>query len=480
MSTRKRFVSDISFIAVSKYSGIFIGLIINAVLARLLSPDDYGVIGLATVFSVFFGLFSSMGIAPAVIQNQDLSQKDIADIFGFTFWLGIVLGGLFFLSSGWIADFYDNQILKSVCQWLSLSLFLGTLGMIPEALLSKKKMFKFLAVRNITFQIIGGIISIILALRGLGVYTLVISPLFTTTMNFVVNAYNVRQSFHLFPNLVSIRKILSFSAFQFLFSFVNYLGNNLGSLIIGKALSITAIGYYNKATSVVSLPVSNINGVISPVLFPYLVDLQNDIPKMFAVTHKINLLLLTVAFPIAAVLCMCADEIVLVLYGTQWLTIVPCFELLTVTAAMQIASVCSTSCLLALGRTKVLFWIGSVNTFIALLGLCIGVFLFKTIEGVALMTVLSSAWAAVFSIIVVYKPIFKQSVSPYFLYALRPLVFYLVMISCSWGFDTLVDVSWLVSILCKLLLWGGCFLLFLSFFTPYHPKCLGEICKKKI
>ena len=216
-TTRKNFITDISFIAVSRYSGIFVGILINAILARLLSPDDYGIVALATVFSAFFNLFTSMGIGPAIIQNRELTERDISNIFGFTFWMGLILAVIFFSCSDWIADFYKNKVLISICRWLSLQIFLSSLCIVPEALLSRQKLFKYIAKRNLSFQVFAGIISIVLAFKGFGVYTLLVSPLFTETMNFIVNEYKVKQKIVFFPSITPLRKIFNFSIFQFLY-----------------------------------------------------------------------------------------------------------------------------------------------------------------------------------------------------------------------------------------------------------------------
>ena len=297
-TTRKNFITDISFIAVSRYSGIFVGILINAILARLLSPDDYGIVALATVFSAFFNLFTSMGIGPAIIQNRELTERDISNIFGFTFWMGLILAVIFFSCSDWIADFYKNKVLISICRWLSLQIFLSSLCIVPEALLSRQKLFKYIAKRNLSFQVFAGIISIVLAFKGFGVYTLLVSPLFTETMNFIVNEYKVKQKIVFFPSITPLRKIFNFSIFQFLFNLINFFGNNFGSMVIGKVMSVAAIGYYNKAGSLINLPVSNINGVITPVLFPYLVDYQSNKEKIFSVS-----MLLFVVTPFIIAMC---------------------------------------------------------------------------------------------------------------------------------------------------------------------------------
>ena len=477
--TKKSFITDISFIAVSKYSGIFVGILINAILARILSPDDYGIVALATVFSSFFNLFTSMGIGPAIVQNRGLTDNDISNIFGFTFWLGLILAGIFFFSAGWIADFYKNNLLIPICQWLSVQIFLSSLSIVPEALLSREKLFKYIAKRNLLFQISAGIVSIILAFKGLGVYTLLISPLFTGTMNFVVNEYKVKQKITFFFSIVPLKKIFNFSLFQFLFNIINFFGNNFGSMVIGKVMSVASIGFYNKAATLINLPVSNINGVITPVLFPYLVDYQNNIDKIFSVSHRLNLLLCTFAFPISALLYMCSREIVLILYGPKWTAVISCFAILSVVAAMQISSVSISAVLQALGKTNILFALGLMNTTVSLIGLIVAVFFFKTIDGLAYMAVCSSSWAALSSLIVLYKFVFKKNLLMFFSYVFRPILFYITMIGISYLADIFLLDNIFVSLILKVIVFIIFFFLFLNFFTPYNPQSYIQLAINK-
>lgn len=479
-TTRKNFITDISFIAVSRYSGIFVGILINAILARLLSPDDYGIVALATVFSAFFNLFTSMGIGPAIIQNRELTERDISNIFGFTFWMGLILAVIFFSCSDWIADFYKNKVLISICRWLSLQIFLSSLCIVPEALLSRQKLFKYIAKRNLSFQVFAGIISIVLAFKGFGVYTLLVSPLFTETMNFIVNEYKVKQKIVFFPSITPLRKIFNFSIFQFLFNLINFFGNNFGSMVIGKVMSVAAIGYYNKAGSLINLPVSNINGVITPVLFPYLVDYQSNKEKIFSVFHRLNLLLATLAFPLSSLLYMCSKEIILILYGPQWTVVISCFAILTLVVGMQISSVSISAVLQAIGKTHIMFILGFMNTIVSLIGLVFAISFFKTIDGLALMAVFSSTCAALASLIVLYKVIFRKKLKVYFIYLIRPILFFAIMIFISYFINELVYDNIFVSLIIKIIIFGICFFLFLEYFTPYEPLTYIKYAKFKL
>ena len=121
MSLKKEFISGIFYTAVSKYSGILISLLVSSVLARLLTPKEFGVVGVATVIIAFFNILGDIGIGPAIVQNKELSKNDICSIHTFTTYLGVVLALIFFISSNLIARIYNDYNLVYICRWLSIT-----------------------------------------------------------------------------------------------------------------------------------------------------------------------------------------------------------------------------------------------------------------------------------------------------------------------------------------------------------------------
>ena len=165
-STKKELLSGVFYTAIAKYSGIIVSLVVAGILARLIEPEEFGIVAIATVIISFFSIFSDLGIAPAIIQNKELSQKDLSNIFTFTIWLGISISILFFLCSWPISHFYKNGTLLTICQLLSLNLFFASANIVPNALLFKEKEFKFIAYRSLTIQISGGVMAITAAILG--------------------------------------------------------------------------------------------------------------------------------------------------------------------------------------------------------------------------------------------------------------------------------------------------------------------------
>ena len=138
--------------AVDKYTNLFITLLISMVLARMLTPSEFGIVATATVLMAFLTIMVNFGLGPAIIQRKDLDQQDLDNLFTCSFYLGIALGLLSFAFSWLIADFYEDELLRPVVQILSLGLFLSSINMVPSALMSKNLRFKEMATRSIVFN----------------------------------------------------------------------------------------------------------------------------------------------------------------------------------------------------------------------------------------------------------------------------------------------------------------------------------------
>lgn len=177
MSLKKEFTSGVFYTSLAKYSGIVISLIITSVLSRLLTPEDFGIVAIATVIISFFNILGDIGIGPAVIQNRNLSKSDLNHIYSLTILVGIALAAVFCVLSFAISSFYDDKELRPVCQWLSLSIFFTCANIVPLNLQYKSKNFRRIAIITLIVQIVSGICAIIYAFAGGGVYALVLSSL---------------------------------------------------------------------------------------------------------------------------------------------------------------------------------------------------------------------------------------------------------------------------------------------------------------
>ena len=190
---KNQLFSGVFYTALAKYSGIVISLVIAGILARLLSPDDFGIVAVATVIIAFFSLLTDMGISPAIIQHKSLTKDELSTIFSFTVWTGIGISILFFAASWMIADYYESEILRTLCQLLSVNLFFASATIVPGALFYRNKEFKFIAIRSFVIQISAGAAAVTAALCGAGLYALIINPIISSIL---IPALSATTAFH--------------------------------------------------------------------------------------------------------------------------------------------------------------------------------------------------------------------------------------------------------------------------------------------
>lgn len=382
-SIKHELLFGVFYIAIAKYSGILVQLLITAILARLLSPADFGVVAVATVIIAFFNILSDIGIGPAIIQNKELTQTDLEYIFSFTLYVGIILSAVFFLCAWPIANYYNNKILASICQCLSLSVFFYCVNIVPLNLQYKYKRFKFTAFTALAAQIVAGVFAVIGAYYRMGVYALVIPPIVSSAILFCT--YYKRERLHLFLRIEtkSLKKIMSFSIYQFLFNLINYFSRNLDKLLIGRFIGMSPLGYYEKSYRLMMLPLQNITFVVTPVMQPVFSSLQGELYDLGEKYKKVLCFLAYISFPLSALLFFTARELILVFFGSQWEAAIVPFQILALTVSMQILTSTAGSIYQSANATKQLFISGCWCAFFMVTSFCITIFCWGNIEAVA-------------------------------------------------------------------------------------------------
>lgn len=430
-SIKHELINGVIWTAIGKYSGMAVSLIVSAILARLLSPEEFGIIAIANVIIWFFAMFASMGIGPAIIQRKDLSQKDVNCIFTFTIIVGLFLGGIVYACSWIVADFYKNEQLIPVTQILALNLFLSTTNMVPSSLMAKNKRFKEGAIISFSLNVLTGIISVIAAYKGAGVYALLISPVLTPIGTYFYNQhfYKTRVVFHF--SLEPIKRIFSYSFYQFLFEFVNYFSRNLDKLIIGKYMNMVDLGYYEKSYRLMQLPLQNITSVINPVLQPIFSTFQDDPSTIGNKYNKIIRFVSTISFPITTILNICGYEIIHLFYGGNWDTAVPVFKILSLAVALQMILSTSGAIFMASNNTKAQFWVGIRNTLTTIIGFFIAALVYGTIEAMAWAWVITLFVNFICTYYIMYKLVLKISIIPMLKEMLHPFINCLILFLCG-------------------------------------------------
>lgn len=374
---------------VGKYSTVVLQILVNAILSRILTPEDYGIVVMITVFSTFFISLSDMGFGVAIVQKKELSSNDIDKIFTFTVYVAVFLALSFCGCSFIIADFYNNRVFIELGCLLSIALFFFTVNMIPNGLMNREKKFKSIAVRTIVVYGLSAVVSVSMAFYGCKYYSLIAQNIMSAVGIFFWNYYS--SSLRLSNNNVldSVKKVLDYSGFQFAFNLVNYFSRNLDSLLIGKFLGDGLLGYYYKAYNLMLYPINNITGVINPILHPILSDYQKQ--KIIIYEKYVDLvkILFLIGSFVAPACYFLSDELVTVFYGDNWEITKKCFMWLSFAVLPQLVGSTAGSVYQALGTTRLLFYNAVLNTAITISAILIGIFYAQDIVVLSMLVSIS-------------------------------------------------------------------------------------------
>lgn len=483
-SVKKELTKGVFWIAVAKYSGIVIQLLISAILARKIAPAAFGTVAIAMVVLHFLNILADIGLGPAVVQYKQLTIQHLNSLFTLTIYLGVALTVALYLLSGVIAEYYENVTLQHICQWMSLVIFFQSLNVVPNSLLRKDKRFRTIAIRTLLFQVLSGSLAVWGALHGWGIYALLVSPILTSVGMFCVNYYDYPLRFVSKMSNEAIDLVASFSFFQFAFSFCNYFSRNLDKLIIGKFFSMTQLGYYDKSYHLMMLPVQNIAYVIDPVLHPVLSTLQTDKHELAFKNQKLAVIVSILSFPIGLILFFCGGELINLVYGNQWDAAVPVFRILALSLPLQMILSTNVPIFQAAGKTNHLFYSGILNTFFTVTGFFVAIYLDNTIETVAWSWDITLTINFLNTYLILYVFTLKERYILYLLALIPQMVnSILTFVVLSLVSTLFIDLPLIVSLVFKVALISACTVLFALMLKQYRVSdlrnCLQMIKHKR-
>ncbi|MGB3144335.1 MAG: lipopolysaccharide biosynthesis protein [Maribacter sp.] len=374
MSVQKELRSGLIITAISKYSNIFFELLITILLARLLTPEEFGIVAVILVFTMLFNLLGEIGIGTAIVQNKELQNTQIQSIFNYTILIAIVTAVGFVLISYPIAGFYENVEYIKIGRLLACAILFYILNVVPQAILRKTKQFLKLEGVILLVNIITGVLAIFLAYYGYGYYALIYREILKAFFLFLINIFNIKFVPSRSLKIDGLRLIFNYSLFQFLFNIVNYISRNLASLLISKYMGAANLGFYDRAYRLMLYPAQTLTFVITPVLHPVLAEYQNEPETIHSHYTKILELLAFIGVPLSLFLFSSAEEVILIMYGDQWTPSIPIFKILALTIWSQMTLASTGAIFQALGKTNLLFISGFISAIITTLGVLFGVF----------------------------------------------------------------------------------------------------------
>lgn len=343
----------------------------SILLARLLSPRDFGLVGMATVFSGFAGLFVTLGFGQAIVQRKDLRPEHLGTTLTLSLCASIALLVAFWCSAGYIATVYGEPILKPILAMLALQFPLSALGVVHSALLSRAMRFKELALVDLYAFLAGSSAAVIAALCKLAVWSLVVNSLVyalvSTILLWRLSGWKPRLGIH----RSCATELWSYSQPLVGFNSLFYWARNADNFLIGKYCGASELGAYNRAYQLMMLPVDYITKSVSAVVFPVLCKLQSEDYLLRTAVLKLHRIIALITFPLMTGLCILAEPFVIALFGEKWMAVVPLIQVLAWTGLGQSLGV-QHLIYNTLGRTDMTFKIGGVNSALMIVSFVVG------------------------------------------------------------------------------------------------------------
>jgi O-antigen/teichoic acid export membrane protein len=327
-----------------------IQLLIIGILSRLLTPAEFGVMSIILIFVNFSDIFTQMGIGSAIVQLENLTKKHISLSFAISLVLGIIIGILFYFIAPFIGKFFNLENLDEPIQFFAFFFPLKSFTGVSFSILQRELKFaKIVKCQSISYFLGYGLVSIILAYMGFGLWALIYGQLAMLLINFILVLYLVKPSFSFIASKKVYKDILVFGSGFTIDSSFNFAAENSDNIIVGKFLGEASLGVYSKAFQFLSIPASFFGKLYDKVLFPVLSSIQNDKKKLtsfyiFSISFCLMILL-----PVSIILMFNAELLVNILLGDQWMSVIAPFQILIIGFCFRFGTRINKSFLKSLG-----------------------------------------------------------------------------------------------------------------------------------
>ena len=346
----------------------FVGTIVTA---RLLLPSDFGVLAVVLPVLAFGGIFNNLGLGASVIHTEWVTEKLLSTVFWLHTAVSVTLTVLVAAIAVPLGRFFDIPQLPPVLAVAAL-IFVCARGLVPTALLERALRFKQIAVVETVSAVLGMAATVGAALAGAGAYSLVAGPLVSEAARSVGAYAVVRWRPRARPDLASLRSVWSYTRGITGFSLLNFWSRNADNLLLARFVDLTALGFYNRAYSLMRLPVYQVNTAMSRVLFPAITRLRDDRPRLGRAWLRALSAAAVLAAPVGIGMAVAAPALVEVLLGRRWLGMVDVLQLLALAALPQTLSTTFGGLLRATGATDKLFRLGLITSGLSLTAIVIG------------------------------------------------------------------------------------------------------------
>lgn len=358
-------VKGVFWSVIERFSVQLVQFVITIIMARLLMPSDYGIIGMLAILMSISQVFIDGGFSSALIQKKDVSTQDLSTVFFINVSISILIYLILYGLAPFISDFYDLPILTSVIRIYCLTLIVNGFAGVSKTILTIRIDFKTQSIISLSSSIGAGIFGIYLAYKGFGVWALIYQSILMAIVNVILSFVLVKWFPKLTFSIDSFRKLFSFGSKLLGAQIIGAVYQNLYNVIIGKKFSSTDLGYYSRAEGFNNLGSYNISTILNRVSFPLLSQLQSDNARLISVYTKYISLAGFIMFPISMYLCGASKPIILLLLSNKWAGSIPILQILSISTLWQGITTINLNLLYVKGRSDLVLKLEIIKKVIA-------------------------------------------------------------------------------------------------------------------
>lgn len=361
MNLRQQATKGIVWSAIQKFGNQAVSFVVFFCLARLLEPEAFGLIALASVFLAFVQIFLNQGFAEAIVQREELEPEHLDTAFWVSLVISILLTIISFLVAGIVAQGFNQPELTPIIRWLSLGFLLSAFNSVQQAIFRRDLAFKALAIRSLVASFAGGLVGVAMAFLGYGVWSLVGQQLTNNIAGILVLWWASDWKPGLKVSQKHFYELFHFGINILGFNLLNFFNRRSDDFLIGYFLGPTALGYYTIAYRLLLLMTNLLTNTMAQVALPTFSRLQSQPEKMRRAFYTATQLSSLVAFPAFLGMAILAPELVPFVFGENWLPSIPVMQILAIIGILHAIEYFNQSVILAMGKPDWRFKINAIN-----------------------------------------------------------------------------------------------------------------------
>lgn len=368
--------------------------VLQIILARLLDPIHYGALSIMIIFTTLANVFIQSGFNTALVQNKDVTEEDYSSVFWVTFFISIFLYIALFFAIPLIANYYNMPLVIPQFRVLALMIIPGSLNSIQLAKVYREMKFKKVFVSNIGAVLVAGLLGILLALNGFGIWSLVWQNIIKVVMATVIMIFTIKWIPKFTINFKRVKELFAYGWKILVSGLIDNLYQEVRSLIIGKKYSSDTLGYYDRGKQFPQFLITSINGAVQSVMLPAMSALQTKKEQVKELTRRSIKTCSYLIFPMMVGLAMVASPLVKILLTEKWLPCVIFLQIYCFTFAFYPIHTCNLQAINAMGRSDIFLTLEIIKKAIGVATLLVAVFCFHTpiaIAATGIITAITSS-----------------------------------------------------------------------------------------